>query len=134
MNDLRFAVGQLLKNPASCRPRIASLARLPRPVSRRHFEPRDQHDVHNLIVIRAGVSVNEHFAAAGCQSGVVLVLHQQPATIRHMDDERPKWSAVKKFSDFVRFHATNPNSSPIPAKVETCLPIASQELAVPLTH
>ena len=116
MHDLRFAFRQLLKNPgftAVAMPggaRTRLLARLPRSVARREFKTRDQQNVHDLVIVGPVVAVNEHLAPAGGQGDVILMFHEQPATVSHMNDKRPKGAIVKQLPNLVCFHA--PDDSP----------------------
>ena len=107
MTDLKFAFRQLLKNPGFAAVTPCLLSGFRRAVAGRRFEPGDHKDVHNLIIIGLVVTVNQHGAPAGGQRDEILVFHQQPATISHVDDEWAEWLRVKQLPYFVGFHFPN---------------------------
>jgi hypothetical protein len=108
MNDLRYAFRQLRKNPGTTAvASVRSLARLPRPVACRDFETRHQQDVHDLVFVGSVMAVNENLAPAGSQGDVILMFHEQPAAVSHMNEKRSKRSIVKQLPDFIGFHAAN---------------------------
>ena len=135
MNDLRYAFRQLLKNPGftavavMCGAGARSLARLPRPVALRDFETRDQKDIHDLVVIRFVMSVKQHFTAARSQRDVIFVLHQQPASIRHMNDKRAKGPFVKQLPDFIRFHVCKDSQACVSGKERKAVESAGTRFA-----
>jgi hypothetical protein len=101
----------LLKNPGTtalallCGAGTRSLARLP--VACRDLETRHQQDVHDLVFVGSVMAVNENLASAGSQGDVILMFHEQPAAVSHMNEKRSKRSIVKQLPDFIGFHAAN---------------------------
>lgn len=135
MNDLRFAFRQVLMNLAFTvrampfQEPVRSLPCFFRAVARRDFETRDQKDIHDLVVIRFVMSVKQHFTAARSQRDVIFVLHQQPASIRHMNDKRAKGPFVKQLPDFIRFHVCKDSQACVSGKERKAVESAGTRFA-----
>src|SRR5437016_9901832 len=77
-------------------PTARSLAtRFSRAVAGRDFQTRNQHDIHDLVIVGSIVPVYEHFSPTGGQGDIILVFHRQTASICTMKNKRAEGALVK---------------------------------------
>ena len=111
MNDLKFAFRQLLTTAGltvgATRLRSGLLSRLLWAVARRNLEARNQHDVHDFIIVGFIMPENVHFTPAGGQGDEIRMLHQQTATVSHVNEKGAERLTVEQFPDVIRFHVSN---------------------------
>ncbi len=88
------------------------LPRSPDAVARGNLEPGNQSEIHDLVVVRSVVAVNEHFAPAWGQGDEVLMLDGKSAAIGHVNHKRAKGAGMHQFSNRIRLHAANLVATP----------------------
>jgi hypothetical protein len=79
---------------------------------RRNFEARDQHDVHNLVIVRFVMPENVHSTPAGSQGDEILMFHQQTATVSHVNEKGAERLRVEQLPDVIRIHVFNVTEIP----------------------
>jgi hypothetical protein len=87
------------------RERIAGLFPvLPGAIPRSDLESGHHHHVHDLIIIRLVMAIDNKLAPTGCQGYKILVFDRETPPVGDVDRKRPERFCMKQFSNFVRLH------------------------------
>src|SRR5688572_13827930 len=84
-------------------------------VPRRRFKACHHDHVHDLIIVRFVMTIDDHGATTGGQGDEVFVFYKQTSAVRNMDDKWAKRLGVQQVLDFLSFHLFSSNLSQDPS-------------------